>query len=573
MCASEQGPESQGARYKIRKLFFDQADQIAFLFAVVVLGFRIKDLWYFGDDWAFILDRTEFWRNGNLVTSILEPHGNHLYGLTALLFSLIVSLVGIDHTSPFVVALLGAHVLCGSATLNLAKRLGASLLPRALFAFVLAFSGSGAENLVWFFQVGFMSGFGFMLWAIVLLLSNDRPSKTRLVSSSLLLCLGLFSAGTALPLLPVAFLTCVRRAGVARALFYVAAPATLYVLWLLTLGQGAQTGAPFSPLSLGSYMSFGFSSAVGSLVPVTGLAVPIVLVALVAVLRVGGPFAFLSPLLLVAAFMFLAIVGLGRAGLGAEQAGASRYAYITTLLVSPIIILGWSLLRDHLRSLEPVVFVLYSIVLLGSVGQFEGHLASRTIMVEESRSKIVTAARYSVTDNVVDFFQPEPVWNPNVTLNGLRRLVESGLFDLSKVAPNDFSSTITLLLGTNVVVVEERIDGGVGLSSVGPKVSLSTLRHGVCVRLIRTVSDGPIEVTVDAGVESFRMFGTEEAGLMRLSYTVINRLMGPEARQAEPVTLDVKPSEAIQASIRILEGEAVFVLPDVSGAVLCRGDS
>jgi hypothetical protein len=261
-----------------------------------------------GDEWSYIVDRRL------TVDGLLQPHNEHLAALQVLVYRGMVEAIGIGSYLPFLVVLMVLHVTSAAGLLVLLSR----HLPRigAMAAAVLyLFLGTGFDNLIWAFQIGFVGAAAFGIWALV---AADRPwlAAVLLTGAVWTQSDGLFY------LAPAAILM--------RSRIPLVLPIGSYVVWLLLVGREAIP--PPGPGPYVEYMVTGVGSAFGG---VTGVGLPLgILVAIVvgaAVLADSLRSRRVEPIVL-AGLAGLAgeffILTVGRAHFGVQQAEAPRYIYV-----------------------------------------------------------------------------------------------------------------------------------------------------------------------------------------------------------------------------------------------------
>ncbi len=289
--------------WRSARLLFTAA---AVLAVVLILGLTVG-LSFHGDEWSYIVDRRL------TLESMLQPHNEHLVFLHVLVYRGIVELFGTGSYLPFLAALMVAHVAMAAGVLVLMRRVAP--LEGALAAAVLMLLlGTGFDNLVWAFQVGFVGAAALGVWAMA---CGDRP-----VWAALLLTMALWTNGDGLfYLAPTAVL-------LGRRWWVVAIPIAAYAPWYVLMGRGPATiDGPFLEYALRLTGSvFGGVSGVGWLF---GLAVGAGVLGGLAIRRpsrfvVAGVVGLLSQ---------VAILAIGRAHFGPWQAEASRYVYVAAPFV------------------------------------------------------------------------------------------------------------------------------------------------------------------------------------------------------------------------------------------------
>ena len=276
----------------------------AMLAVTLVLGLG-RSLSFNGDEWAYIVMRHL------TIESMLQPHNEHLVFFHVLVYRGLVEVVGIGSYLPFLVVLMACHVAMAAGvyvllrkTVSVGAALGAAVL--------LLFLGSGFDNLLWAFQIGFVGAAALGVWALV---AADRPAVC-----AVLLTLAVWTHGDALFFLPPAALLIARRR-------WLLLPIASYVAWFVAIGRG-----PVPIPSLDALIDYG-ARLTGSIVggaagfgPLAGLLIVALIGVGLVVERSAPSRVVLAGLLGLAATV--AILTFGRAYLGPEQAEAPRYVYV-----------------------------------------------------------------------------------------------------------------------------------------------------------------------------------------------------------------------------------------------------
>ncbi len=292
-----------------------------------------RGLTFFADEWAVIADRSIS------VESFLRPFNEHWLGVTTIVYRLVLGAVGMSTYMPYLALLATLHVIVVMEVYVLARRVTAPALA-ALVAVVVAFFGSGFENLFWAIQIGFIGAIALGLGAIILL--DGRPSPNRVMAATALLTVGVMTSGFGLFMLAFAGLDLLldpRRRRLVPALLV---PAAIYLAWYVAYGRGGVATArdPFTLeaiLSVPAFVVDGIGSAFGSALgvgPHLGRAAAVLLtVGLVASVVRGRSVPGRALACFAAVVVQFAILGLIRAQLFEGAAGYSRYAYLSGILV------------------------------------------------------------------------------------------------------------------------------------------------------------------------------------------------------------------------------------------------
>jgi hypothetical protein len=212
--------------------------------AVVLILVLARNLSSMGDEWAYIVDRRL------TLESMLQPHNEHLAFLHVLVYRGLVETVGTGSYLPYQLVLMAVHVTAAGGVLALLSRyvsLEASLAAAVLFLFL----GSGYDNLLAAFQMGFAGAVALGMWAMVVV--------DRLWLSTALLTAALWTLGSGLfHVAPVALLIDARR--------WLLLPLITYGARLFLIGRDAVLFPDVGPYPL--FTATGLGSSVGGLVGV-----------------------------------------------------------------------------------------------------------------------------------------------------------------------------------------------------------------------------------------------------------------------------------------------------------------
>src|SRR5260370_13169102 len=192
---------------------------------------------FFYDEWSFVVSR----RTWNPLLLIL-PHGNHWSTIPILVWKLLFVVVGLRSHVPYEAALLVVHVVAVVLLFVLLRRRSADL-PAFAAALTLLVLGSGADNIVWAFQIAWVGSVAFGLLAMLLVDGNPPfPARLPAVSAALLGSLMCSSVGIAF----VAALGGELAFDRARRPFLLAlvVPIAAFVGWFLAFDTGHVPGSP-----------------------------------------------------------------------------------------------------------------------------------------------------------------------------------------------------------------------------------------------------------------------------------------------------------------------------------------
>lgn len=310
----------------------DRADIIVILAIAVASALLLwlgRGLTFFADEWAVIGDRPIS------LETFLRPFNEHWLGVTTLVHRLMVEAIGLESYLPFLAVLVALHALVVAQVYLIARRATLPLVAAGI-AVILAFFGSGFENLFWAMQIGFVGAIAMGLGALLLLL--DSPSRTRVIAATALLTLAVMTSGFGLFMLAFVGLDLLLDRRRWRVVPWLAIPAVVYGAWYLTLGRsGLATHVdPFTLESIAAVPGFvvgGLSEAFASALGVGRAG------GLLAVVAVVGMIGFRlvtdrtvptrAVACLGAIVVQYALLGLVRAQLEVDATYFSRYSYLS----------------------------------------------------------------------------------------------------------------------------------------------------------------------------------------------------------------------------------------------------
>ncbi len=307
----------------------DLAVAAAALVAFATLLWLGRGLTFFADEWAVIAERSIS------LESFLRPFNEHWLGVTTIVYRLVLGVVGLSTYMPYLALLAALHVIVVLEVYVLARRVTAPALA-ALAAVVIAFFGSGFENLFWGMQIGFVGAIALGLGAVILL--DGQPSPGRVVAATGLLTVGIMTSGFGLFMLAFAGLDLLLDPRRRRLVLALVVPAAIYLAWYVVYGRtGVATARePFTLdaiLSVPAFVLDGVGTAFGSVVgvgPLLGRLGAIVLAVGLAVHFVrGGSVPGRALACFGAIVVEYGILGLIRAQLFDGAAEYSRYAYLS----------------------------------------------------------------------------------------------------------------------------------------------------------------------------------------------------------------------------------------------------
>jgi hypothetical protein len=285
---------------------------------------------FFFDEWDFVLVA----RSWGLRDYFL-PHNEHWSTVPMAIYKLLLDVNGMHSYLPFMAALLVLHATAAMLLFLIVRRRGGDL-PALSAAAVLLVLGTGWMDILWAFQIGFLTSVVTGLLAIYLL-DGERAGVGRQAAAAVALLLGVMSSGVG-PVFCVAVgvelaLDRDRR----RRLAVLGLPVAAYAIWYLAIARTSpdHIAPTFNLQALASFVPYGLGAAAAGVLGLgaawsqLSFAALAVVCALVAVSwyrgrRIDSRFAGAIAGLLA---QYL-VIGLVRAQFGDAEAATSRYVYV-----------------------------------------------------------------------------------------------------------------------------------------------------------------------------------------------------------------------------------------------------
>lgn len=198
---------------------------------VLYLG---RSLTFWHDEWRSIAF------DGGAV-DYFRPLNEHWSTFHLVLYRATFHVVGLRSYVPYLAEVVVLHLAAVTgAYVLMRRRVGPTAA--TLVSIPLLLLGSGAENLFWGFQTGFVGSVMFGVWALVFV---ESPTRRAQLAASLLLMGSLTASGVGLFFLAVVAGRAWADSSLRRRVVVVAPPAALYVLWFVLIGRdGVGAGGP-----------------------------------------------------------------------------------------------------------------------------------------------------------------------------------------------------------------------------------------------------------------------------------------------------------------------------------------
>ncbi|WP_295658371.1 hypothetical protein [uncultured Nocardioides sp.] len=398
---------------------------VGLVVAGAVLVRFARGLYFYGDDWSFLLLRGTVEGTDR---GLWAPHNEHWSTLPVLLYRALFATVGLDDYLVFALPVILVHLALSALLYAVLVRLGSSRGPALVVALAVAFLGAGAENTLWDFQVGFVAPVALALLAVLAVRAGDRwPRPAGPVVAGVLLVAGLMCSGVGISAVVLVVGFVALTGGVRRAVLVGAGPTVAFLVWYAAIGhtgRRAGVGDRTDLLLVPAYVWTGLTSALERASAVDGSGPVLLAVLALAPLLVRE----VSPALraLAVSGVLTAVVQTGlqavsRVDLGVEQAASGRYAYLTLVLLAPAlaVVCGW--LGRRVQAPRWPAAVLASLVAAGYLVHgvaLQHQLVEKRQEVSPALERLVRGIQ-AVTpgDRPVLTEQPFPAYHPDITVS------------------------------------------------------------------------------------------------------------------------------------------------------------
>lgn len=395
--------------------------------------------WFTFDEWAFIDGST-----------LLEAHGGrggHWSTSPILIYQALLATVGLDSYLPYAAVMVIAHLTATHLIWRIANHVGVSPWIATTTTAVLVVFGTGGENLLWAFQMGFIGAVALGLWALYLAMVPEL-SWRRVAVILLILLFSLTWSGSAIPIVVATVAVVLVRHGWRKAALIAAVTGAVYLTWYVTFALQAVGGVDQGELGfhklfvampqfIGVMLVFGF----GDVFPIPGLGFALLLgvaawMIILLVRRTRLPGAAPAFVLFGAAALFALMSAYSRAVYSVPSGRASRYVYLITLLLLPLLGLALSRAVERVARGRRIGIVAACIALL-LLGVYQVSLLVASAMTQSEQElqtqRLMSAAMTLYLDDDpgvnIDSW-PDPIWAPDIRMYELVALYDAGVFEI-----------------------------------------------------------------------------------------------------------------------------------------------
>jgi hypothetical protein len=392
---------------------------------------RGTTFWF--DEWNFVQDRHQW-----TLDAFLKPHNEHFSLIPVAVYKLLFVTVGLDDYRVYRAAGVLFHLACAGVLFAFARRRAGDWIAVALVA-PLLFLASGWLDIVWPFQIGYLSAIACGVASMMMLEERTRRSDVR---ACVLLAGALASSSLGVPFAIGAGFEVVRHPDRRARAWVVAVPIALYGLWYAAYGHSALRSSNIDAVPV--YVANAAAGAAGALSGFGAdwgqILVALLAVAVASVWLRSTRWADRLATVLVVAVAFWALTGLARAQL--NEPAAIRYLYpgavLLILVLAELLHRAGSLVWPAGR--VAAVCVLAAIAVDANIASLPdaGLLRTAATNVRAQLAAVEIAAPAAAPDIVLDPSQPQI--HPPAYLAAVRDLDSSPAYsqqELERATPGD----------------------------------------------------------------------------------------------------------------------------------------
>jgi hypothetical protein len=387
--------------------------------------------WFTADEWDFLVTR-----KASSISDLLRPHSTgHWSTLPILVYRGLFQLFGLRTYVPYQAVVVSLHLTAAALLRTIMRRADVGPWIATAAASLFAFFGSGYEDIIWAFQMGFVGSLVFGLTQLLLTDHDgaiDRRDRLGLLAGAA----GLMCSGVGVVMTVVVGLAVLARRGWRIALFQTVPLAMLYAIWWLAVARRYHETGTFKVPSLGSLTQW-ISKSVGASFNAMGQ-LPGVGVVLAVILVVGLVLA-LSPLdrtelrtraavpgaLLIGAFIFVVMTSWADTAtsvFSGQYITNSHYLHIFVAMVIPAIAIGANAIARRWRVVAPAILAVLVVGIPGNLAKLEPNgflnLYSAPFQIA-FRQYIISIPTIPAAHEVPRSYQPSPFFAPQLTIGWL----------------------------------------------------------------------------------------------------------------------------------------------------------
>jgi hypothetical protein len=401
---------------------------VAFPLLLFVFG---TSQWFYLDDWDFVSAR-----HATSAADLLRPHNENLSTLPILFYRAVFTLVRLHSYWPYQVAVVLAHLAAVALLWAVMRRSGVNQWVATLVAGLLILFGSGYQDIIWAFQIGFTGALAFGLGQL-LLADHDGPLDRRDAFGLAMGVCALLCSGVGVTMVVAVGVACLLRRGWRAAAFHTVPLGVGYLVWSAL----AHPDGPVNPFHrshtyvAGQVIRWDLDSLRYSFVDLAHwsgvavvLGVGLVLGLAVAWIPLGRHLRRRQSMVIgcmVGAVVFASISGVGRWFFGIAYSQSSRYVYLVVALILPALAVAADALIQRWRWSTPLVVLALLAGVPANVAAFD---KSDEVpgYARAAPEKYLALSQSALASRVPPAVQPDPLASPDLTAGWLAQAGRHG---------------------------------------------------------------------------------------------------------------------------------------------------
>jgi len=539
---------------------FTTAHYVTLAVAFVILLYVDRHQWFFFDEWEFLATRGL----GGQSLRLFFPHNEHWSTIPILVFRGLYAIFGLRTYVPYLVVLLLLHLGTAFLLWRVMFRSGADGWVATALTGVFLLLGAGYENLIWAFQIGFVTS-TLCGAAMLILADHDRPFGARDVAVWLVAVVGLMSSGIGITMVAVAATVALLRRGWRAALITLSIPAVVYLAWLAAVGHEGFVATHVTKstiLLVPDFVWRGLTATVDGATGLTGFGAVAIIGITVWLMYNHRRAQVLAPAFAgaIGAVIFFVLTGLGRAAFGIDEAASPRYIYVATALLLPItaVILSHVARRALVVQLAIVVLALFAAV--HGLSGLNAQAGSFGAIKQRSKQQILAGAQLIASGAPTIGAHPDPQWAPDLTASDLAVMLHAGALPSIEGLTRANQLDAVLALQVDTAATPEVTSAGAATVSAGSG------------GFLRPLPDGCVQAETYGAAHNLllRFSGPASVQLSTAaSETVLTYLsLPPDASQSDPRNLTFIAGTPVYLS-SVVAGDTVTLYLPAVGMRVC----
>jgi hypothetical protein len=204
---------------------------LAVVAAVPLYLWRGRDQWFYLDEWDFLAGRS-----ATSLHDLLRPHNEHWSTVPILVYRAMWHTFGLSTYTPYQLMTIGLHLVAACLLRVVMLRAGVRPWTATFAAALFVFLGTGHENIIWAFQIGFVASLVCGLGQLILA-DHDGPFDRRDVAGVVVGAIGLMCSGVSVSMVAAVGIAVLIRRGWRMAALHVVPLAVVFLTWWALIGR------------------------------------------------------------------------------------------------------------------------------------------------------------------------------------------------------------------------------------------------------------------------------------------------------------------------------------------------